>query len=194
MIEAAEKSLAILLEGNERFRTGASRQQHYNSDYLTPLAESQKPIAAVIACSDSRVSPEIVFDQGLGSIFVSRVPGNVASDSAKWMLEIAVTELKIPLVIVMGHTGCLAVGQLFQGQTSGPGGMLRLMVQQAVYDAKANPSDDPFREAVCENARAAARALRTDSWDVRRAIENGQTEVVSAIYDMPSGLVTMLEG
>ncbi len=194
MIEAAERSLAILLEGNERFRTGRSQHQQYDPNVLTPLSETQKPIAAVIACSDSRVSPEIVFDQGLGSIFVSRVPGNVASDSARWMLEIAVTELKIPLVVVMGHTGCLAVGQLFQGQTSGPGGMLRLMVQHAVMDAKAIPAEDPFREAVCENARAAARTLRTESWDVRRAIQEGQTEVISALYDMPSGLVTLLEG
>ena len=71
-----------------RFRTGQSRAVAYSPDQLRQLSEKQTPKVAIIACSDSRVTPEVVFDQPLGTVFASRVPGNVASDSAKWMLEI----------------------------------------------------------------------------------------------------------
>lgn len=124
-------SLEILHDGHRRFREGTPQAKAYTPDDLERIATRQKPVAAVVACSDSRVAPEIVFDQPLGSIFASRVPGNVASDSAKWMLELAVSELHVPLVIVLGHLGCLAVGQILEGR-SGPGGALRLDVQKAV--------------------------------------------------------------
>src|SRR5580704_746020 len=110
-----QQVLDELLAGNNRFRMGKGRSYVYSPDHLKALAANQKPIAAVIACSDSRITPEIVFDQPLGALFASRVPGNVASDSAKWMLELAVGEFHVPLVMVMGHSGCLAVGQLLDG-------------------------------------------------------------------------------
>ncbi|MEA2553131.1 MAG: carbonic anhydrase, partial [Fimbriimonadaceae bacterium] len=145
MIAEAQAALDKLLEGNARFRAGKPRGYVYPPDVLKRLAQQQKPIAAIIACADSRVSPDVVFDQPLGTIFASRVPGNVASDSAKWMLDIAVQEFKVPLVMVMAHTGCLAVGQLLDGDKGGPGGLHRHEVLNAIYEAKSKRPADLYR-------------------------------------------------
>src|SRR4051812_21589419 len=131
MNQRAREILDQLLEGNQRFRTGQSKHYRYPDDHRVQLATDQKPIAAVVACADSRVVPEIFFDQPLGTLFVSRVPANVASDSAKWMIDIAVGEFEVPLLLVLGHSGCLAVRQVLEGK-SGSGGLLRTMVQTAV--------------------------------------------------------------
>src|SRR5215469_11066890 len=108
MTERAERSLAELMEGNKRFTSKGNKHRTYETHHLSSLAKSQSPIAAVVACVDSRVVPEMIFDQPLGSMFVSRVPANVASDSAKWMIDIATGEFDVPLIMVMAHTGCVA--------------------------------------------------------------------------------------
>src|SRR2546421_9902116 len=100
----------MLVAGNERFRSGNGGQHPYSPANLEILASTQqRPIAAVLACSDSRVAPEIIFDQPLGGLFSSRVPGNCVADSARWALEMAVVDLEVPLVVVLGHTGSLAI-------------------------------------------------------------------------------------
>jgi carbonic anhydrase len=187
----AQEALQTLLEGNERFRTGKSLHRTYTDRNLRPLAASQSPIAAVISCVDSRVAPEIFFDQPLGSIFVSRVPGNVASDSAKWMIDIAVGELKVPLLVVVGHTGCLAVGQIVQGK-SGPGGLLRFKVQSAVQKAKNSNPEDLYHEAVKVNALQTVEHLENDSWEFRDALRSNTTCAIAAIYNMDTGKVEVL--
>src|SRR5579862_2950992 len=148
----------MLLEGNERFRTGQSNHYRYPPDLIREVADGQAPQAAVISCVDGRVAPEILFDQPMGGLFVSRVPGNTASDSAKWMLEIAVQSLNVPLVVVMGHTECLAVGQVVRGQ-SGPGGSLRMDVARAVLTARMKNPADLFRQSVIENAFQTVKIL-----------------------------------
>lgn len=182
----------MLMEGNERFRTGQSNHYRYPADFIRELAGGQEPQAAVIACVDGRVAPEILFDQPLGSLFVSRVPGNTASDSAKWMLELAVTNMRVPLVLVLGHTECLAIGQILRGQT-GPGGVLRMDIARAVHTAKMSNPTDVFRQAVCENALQTAKELREDSLAVRQALEEGRIEIVSGIYDVHTGRVDLLD-
>ncbi|HVT12661.1 MAG TPA: carbonic anhydrase [Fimbriimonadaceae bacterium] len=187
----AQASLRRLLEGNERFRTGRSNHYQYPPTSIRELADGQEPKAAIIACVDGRVAPEILFDQPMGSLFVSRVPGNTASDSAKWMLEIAVQTLKVPLVIVLGHTDCLAVGQVVRGQ-SGPGGSLRMDVARAVHTARMKDPEDLFRQSVIENALQTALILQSESWAVRQAVDQEQTAILSAIYDVHSGCVEVI--
>lgn len=191
MNREAEESLRNLLEGNERFRTGRSNHYKYPPDFIGELAVGQEPKAAIVACVDGRTSPEILFDQPMGSLFVSRVPGNTASDSAKWMLEIAVQTLKVPLVIVMGHTDCLAVGQVVRGQ-AGPGGSLRMDVARAVHTAKMKDPADLFHQSVIENALQTATILQDESWAVREAVERGRTDIISAIYDVFTGRVEVI--
>ena len=191
--DSANLALSELLEGNRRFRSGQPSCRSYTQEELLHISRNQSPLAAIIACSDSRVSPELVFDQPIGSIFASRVPGNVASDSAKWMLDIAVNEFHVPLVMVMGHTGCLAIGQLLDGDKGGAGGLHRFSVLSAVYRAKAKHPVDLHLEAVEQNVHQTVEHLARDSYTLRGAILDRATSIVGAVYHMESGEVKLLD-
>lgn len=188
----ARAALEELRAGHERFLRRAPRAAAYTPELLERIATQQSPIAAIVACSDSRVAPEIVFDQPLGSVFASRVPGNVASDSAKWMLDIAVTELRVPLVLVLGHTRCLAVGQIVQGKIGSGGGSLRMDIQKAVHRARMSNAEDNYRESVEENVALTLENLRRDSFAVQKAIGQGELDVLGGVYDMDTGEVYLL--
>lgn len=172
---------------------GDSHNFSYQESDLKALATGQTPIASIVACSDSRVAPEIIFDQPLGAIFSSRVPGNVAADSAKWMLEISVKEFRIPLVMVIGHTGCLAVGQLLDGDKGGEGGPHRYAVLNAVYRAKTRRAEDLYRGAVEENVAQTVEHLVRDSTALRNGMFDGHIGIVGAVYDMETGDVDLLD-
>lgn len=192
MLPEAQAALDELMEGNRRFRTNTPVHLQYTQDLLGQLSKGQKPIAAVVACMDSRVAPEIIFDQPLGNIFVARVPGNVAADSVKWMLELSVGELHVPLVMVVGHTGCLAIGQLLDGDKGGPGGALRYEIQAAVFEARSKNPENLYREAVIQNARMTVAKLSRDSMAVARAVRERHVEIVSALYEMETGEVHLV--
>jgi carbonic anhydrase len=181
--------LRELMEGNRRFRQGESRHRTYTESDLKELAQAQHPVAAVIACADSRVSPDIVFDQPLGRLFASRVPGNVASDSAKWMVDIAVGEFKVPLLIVMAHTGCLAVGQVVRGETGGPGGPLRLEVLRAFYRAQHATDQDLWHATTIENAKQTIAHLQAESNALRTALLENRIVCMPLLYEMETGRV-----
>lgn len=183
--------LEELMEGNRRFTTAVNAHQTYTTEALTALAQSQSPIAAVIACSDSRVVPERIFDQPLGSLFVSRVPGNVASDGTKWMIDIAVGEFKVPLILVLAHTGCLAVKQIVEGR-DGPGGMLRYRVQSALHDAASLGRHNLYERTIDQNARKTVQDLIAESYMLNDAVREGRIDIRAARYDMPSGKVILL--
>lgn len=191
MTRAAE-ALEQLREGNERFRTGSGVHRVYDPAALSELSRAQSPIAAILACSDSRVSPEIVFDQPLGSVFAARTPGNVHADSVKWMLDIAVGNLDVPLVLVVGHTGCLAVSQIVAGQLTGPGGPLRSQIQAAYLRVRGVSEGDVLRAAVTENVYETVSRLKNDSWELRRAMGGGKVAIKGAVYDMETGAVEFL--
>jgi carbonic anhydrase len=191
LVPEARQVLDELVEGNYRFATGQSKYRFYSTEQLEEIAKIQKPIAAIVACSDSRVTPEVIFDQPLGQIFASRVPGAVCSDSAKWMIDIAVGHFEVPLVMVMGHSGCLAVSQVLQG-LEGPGGPLRLKVQEAVSRIDRG-SDDPLFAAVAENVRQSMDDLIKESSALEKAVQSGKTSVVGSVYDMPTGKIEWVE-
>src|ERR1700709_2448179 len=96
-----------LLAGNRRFYGGESHAYHYTPEILESLAsQPARPMAVVVACGDSRNCPEMLFHQPLGALFVTRAPGNCATEGVRWSVELAVAELEAPLVVVLGHTGC----------------------------------------------------------------------------------------
>ncbi|MDR3692143.1 MAG: carbonic anhydrase [Fimbriimonas sp.] len=195
LTERADEALNELMEGNRRFREGSPKAYRYSPSDLLHISRNQTPLAGIIACADSRVSPELVFDQPLGSIFASRVPGNVASDSAKWMLDLAVNEFRVPLVMVMGHTGCLAVGQLLDGDKGGAGGLHRFSVLSAVYRAKTKAHDpgEFYLKAVEENVQQTVEHLARDSYSLRASLIDGTTSIVGSVYHMETGEVKILE-
>src|SRR5438034_5800315 len=108
----ADAVLAQLLEGNKRFAKGESAQPRRRPEDFAPLAEGQAPLAVIVGCADSRVTPELIFDQGVGDLFVVRVAGNIVSGagaSVKGSIEYGVAELGVRLVMVLGHSRCGAV-------------------------------------------------------------------------------------
>jgi carbonic anhydrase len=192
MIATASRALDTLMDGNERFRSGSGTLHRYTLSELSQLAEVQSPIAAILACSDSRVAPEVVFDQPLGSVFAARTPGNVSADSVKWMIDIAVEDLGVPLFLVVGHTGCLAVTQIVQGELTGPGGALRAQINSALMKAKSANTADLMRATIEENVYQTIDRLSNESYELRKAVMEEKTTVVGAVYDMHTGEVRVL--
>lgn len=191
MVDAGE-ARARLVAGNDRFVEGRSEPRLYSSEDFVELSRGQSPFAAIVACADSRVCPEVVFDLPLGAAFASRVPANVASDSAKWMIDIAVGEFRVPLVVVMAHSGCLAVQQVVEGR-DGPGGMLRYRVQSAYHDAAAKHEPNVYERTIDENARKTCRDLAAESAALGDAVRSGQTKIVPARFDIETGRVVWLD-
>jgi len=190
---AARRAWEELLEGNRRFREGKPRHATYSPEDLASLFQEQKPIAAVIACSDSRVDPAIVFDQPLGGIFVSRVPGNVVSDSVRWMVEMAVGALNVPIVVAMAHTGCLAVQASFDPVYEGQGAPLRYLVHRAVRSARSADPDERWLEGIQLNLQQTVRTLETDCPAVAEAMRARELAVIPALYEMETGTVRTLK-
>lgn len=191
-IRDGRAALDLLMAGNARFRDGKSQHRYYEPHHIRALATGSKPIAAVVSCMDSRVTPEIVFDQPLGRMFVSRVPGNVASDGTKWMIDLAFGEFALPLLLVLGHTTCLAIKSVMDGDTGGVGAAMKFAVLSAVERAKRKRPLDLYRETVYENVHVTIEHLTRESWPLRRAIESGKTVVAGAVYDVHTGQVVLV--
>jgi carbonic anhydrase len=177
----------------------AGNQHHVKTQYLHPhetaarrreLTGGQHPHAVVLTCSDSRVPPELVFDQGLGDLFTIRVAGNVATDSEIASIEYAVEHLHTPLVVVMGHQSCGAVGAAIEGgKPPGHLGTLVDAIRPAVERARKMPgnlSDNAIRinvEMVVEQLRASRPVLA-------EAVASGKVKIVGAVYALDTGVVT----
>jgi carbonic anhydrase len=108
-LTCADEALQLLIEGNERFQRGEVRISQFSTEILGELAKGQKPFATILGCSDSRVSPEIIFDAHLGQLFVIRVAGNVMSPEIAGTMQYAGVHLQTPLFVVLGHEQCGAV-------------------------------------------------------------------------------------
>ena len=115
IMPSPELALQQLLDGNKRFVDTSLTHPNQDSERRIALGDGQAPFAAVLACADSRVPPEVLFDQGLGDLFVVRVAGNILNDQLLGSLEYAAAHLDTPLIVVLGHTNCGAIGAVAQG-------------------------------------------------------------------------------
>jgi carbonic anhydrase len=192
MIAEAADALDTLIKGNQRFASGSSIHRIYGEVERMEIAQIQQPFAAVVACADSRVAPEVVFDQPLGAIFCARVPGNVAADSALWMVDLAVSDFSVPLLLVVGHTNCLAVGQIVNGEETGVGGPLRSMISYSVFQARLKSPVDLMQAALEENVRQTVEELPKRCASLHRAVLDGKCIVQGALYEMESGIVRLI--
>jgi carbonic anhydrase len=191
-ILAPHAALARLMEGNRRFADGRSQRPRADRTRRKELTKGQQPFAAIIGCSDSRVPPEIVFDQGMGDIFVVRTAGNVLDDIVLASIEYAVEHLHVKLIMVMGHTKCGAVtAACAPGARGGHLAALLAALKPAV-DAARTRGGDPVGPAIVENARRGAKTLVEKSEIVQRAVDAGALLVAAAKYDLESGLVEVL--
>jgi carbonic anhydrase len=190
-----EEALARLREGNRRFVLGdgsALRRWHPG------LTDQPSPFAVVLGCADSRAPAEYVFDQDLGDLFVIRVAGNIVAPSLVGSVEFAASEFGTRLVVVMGHTQCGAVAATMNALTLGGGPAsrnLRSIVDriaphvQPLLDASGE-SDKGLGAAVRANAIASARELRHASSALQDLVDQGRVAIVSAVYDLETGVVT----
>jgi carbonic anhydrase len=190
-------ALRRLIDGNARFAAGRLTEWQASHDRLAHLAESQHPFATILGCSDSRVPPEIVFDQGLGDLFIVRVAGNVVGTEILGSLGYALGHLGTPLFVVLGHEGCGAVQAALQAKLTGvtePGPLAALL--DAVLPALEgiHPHERPdvqLHHAVEANVRHAVRQLAATPAG-HAALETGRIQLVGAVYELTTGLVRFL--
>ena len=203
---SARDALERLREGNRRFAASLSVSGETPSHVRrAELVAGQEPFAIILGCSDSRVPSEIVFDQGLGDLFVIRVAGNIVAPSQIGSVEFAAARFGTRLVVVLGHSSCGAVTATLEelrGTPQAESRNLRSIVErvrpavQPLFDAPASQQepDDLLQRAVRANIRASAVQLRHGSRLLEELIERDGLLVVGAEYSLETGVVEFLEG
>lgn len=195
----ADVALRQLMEGNKRFVRGDSIHPHENAAYRRSVVDEQRPVAVVLTCSDSRVKPTLVFDQGFGDLFVVMVAGGVVGEDVAGSVEYAVEHLGTSLVIVMGHQNCGAVGAAYHSYVAKdltqrePHEIetLVMRIEPAMDDLdESQPVDNQIDEAIRRNASLSVERLRRYP-ALRAAVESGRAEIRAAYYDLATGEVTL---
>ena len=190
--ETPEQAFRLLTEGNARYI--AQKMTSFEADMAILRADSdehQVPFAGVLTCADSRVTPELVFDQSLGHLFITRVAGNVATSDMIASLEYAAAVLKIKAILVVGHTNCGAVKAAAAGKAV-PGQISTLFPY--IYPAIAGAAAGDYDAMTRKNAILQADVLRKASPVISGLIAEKALAVRASVYDVRSGKVTMLEG
>ena len=196
MIDSVE-ALQRLIDGNTRFVSGTSMQRLPSHERLAQLSESQHPFATILGCIDSRVSPEMVFDQGLGELFIVRVAGNAVGTESLGSLGYALEHLATPLFVVLGHEGCGAVQATLEVKSRGmqeSGALAALLAVILPALEGIDPGESPevqLHRAVEANVRCAARQLAATPAG-RAALEKRRIRIVGAVYDLTTGRVRFL--
>jgi len=177
-----------LVAGNIRFAANQLTSIQKDLEVLkNRTAEKQEPFAAVLACADSRVPVEMIFDQTIGDVFVTRVAGNLVTPEIIASLEYAVAVLGVEVILVLGHTNCGAVkAAMTAGAVPGQISALYPPLRRA-----AEESGGDFAKAIAVNSRVQAELLRTSSTVIREAIAKAKVKVISGVYDLGSGKVTL---
>ena len=193
--EAADRApdavLARLLEGNKRFVDGKLIHPGRTPADFTPLAEGQAPVAIIVGCADSRVSPEVVFDQGVGELFVVRIAGNViagAGAPVKGSIEFAVAELGARLIVVLGHGACGAVKAGIAHIDANdvlPGAIRDLvdLMRPAAQAVRGQPGDK-LENAIKANVKQGVELLKGLDPILSKLVKTGELKVVGAVYEL----------
>jgi carbonic anhydrase len=200
---SAREALERLKDGNRRFVADRKRAAQVGATRRSELTERQEPFAIVLGCSDSRVPAEIVFDQGLGDLFVIRVAGNIVAPSQIGSVEFAAEQFHTRLVVVLGHSGCGAVmatiDQLKRPVEKQSRNLRAIVdrVRPSVWPLLAtelrNDDDALMRSAVRANVRASVNDLRHGSEIVESLVANDGLLVVGAEYSLDTGVVEFLD-
>ena len=190
----ADQALKFLEDGNKRFVAARFDNAKKSDARRAEVAKGQKPFAVIIGCSDSRVPPEVVFDQGLGDLFIVRLAGNIVDDAALGSIEYAVDHLGAPLIVILGHQRCGAVEATVQGgEAHGHIPILLKAIQPAVDQAKGRPGD-LLDNAIRANVALVAAKLKGAAPILAPAVKEGKVKVVGAYYDLDTGKVSLLPG
>jgi len=181
-----------LMEGNKRYVAARLLHPNQTARRRAEVAGSQHPFTAIVTCADSRVPPEILFDQGLGDLFVIRLAGNILDDAVLASLEYAVEHLGVKFIMVLGHERCVAVETTLKGgETPGHISSLVKTIQPAVDQAK-KQAGDLLDNAVRANISMVVQQLKSSVPILSECVRKGDLAVIGAYYDLDDGTVAML--
>lgn len=191
-----DEALQRLIDGNARYVSNTP----INTDFSFERAEralGQQPFAAIVSCADSRVAPELIFDQGPGELFVVRVAGNFINEDGLASLEFGAAVLGIKMIVVLGHTSCGAVRATISSieeNTLPPGHLPSLVnaIRPAVYEAMADDPADLMSAATVRNAKLNAETAQTAKPILSELNETGKLKSAAAVYDIATGKVNFL--
>jgi len=190
------QALDRLMQGNARYAANTSSNKDYSAGRAARVS-AQYPIAAIVGCADSRVAPELAFDQGPGDLFVVRVAGNFVNDDILASLEYGVEFLGVPLIMVLGHTQCGAVGATVKVLQEGarlPGHLPELVraIRPAVRIAQAEHGADLVAQTTIENVRLNTNRLTVSKPLIGPYVKSGKVKVVGGIYDLATGKIALV--
>jgi carbonic anhydrase len=187
-----DDALSILTAGNQRFVSAEPSYPHQSKDWREKLEYGQSPIALVLTCSDSRVVPEFIFDQGIGDLYVVRTAGHVVNDLIVGSMEYAIANLGIPLLYVLGHHKCLEIASsVMVINESVPSGSFTNVANniQPAYSAVEKKDGDWVYNTVVENVRQVVGALEKREPILSDYVSTGKIKIVGGIYSLKTGLV-----
>lgn len=188
---APADALSKLLDGNARYVNGKAQGPNRSASRRAAVAKGQSPFAVIVSCSDSRVPPEILFDQGIGDLFIVRTAGNVVDDVALGSIEYAVEHLGASLILILGHQSCGAVAATVAGGTPhGHVGSIVSMITPAVEKARSKPGD-LLENSIKANVKLVSEKLRSSEPILRELMDDGTVRIVGGYYDLESGSVSM---
>lgn len=196
MVTSGDKALQLLKDGNKRFITEELAVKDLSKAKRDELAAGQKPFAIILSCSDSRVPPELIFDQGLGDLFVVRVAGNVNDQITLGSIEYAAEHLKVPLLVVLGHSKCGAIKATVQGGDVPPNiAAIAEKISPAVKVARQNNKEEDaiVEAAATENVKNVIKDAEDNSALLKELIESKKLQVIGAKYDTRSGKVEFFD-
>jgi carbonic anhydrase len=193
---SGDEALHRLMEGNARYRANRVNLRDFAAGRVARVT-THRPVASVLSCSDARVGPEFLFDQGPGDLFVVRVAGNVLHDEGLASLEYTAQFLASPLIFVLGHSNCGAVQaaiQTIQENATLPGHLPELIdaIKPAVIAAQATKPANLLNAAIAENVRQTAKVVAAAEPLLSGLVANGKVKVAGGVYDIATGQVTLL--
>jgi carbonic anhydrase len=191
-----DAALTRLMDGNARYVGNVPLTRDFTVGRAARVS-AQYPVAAVLGCADSRIAPELAFDQGPGDVFVVRLAGNFANDDGIASLEYAVRFLNVPLVMVLGHSNCGAVEAAIKVLKDGavlPGHLPQLVaaIQPAVAIAQAQGPTNLLDHAIAENVRQNVKRLGTTEPILADLANSGKIKIVGGLYDLATGKVALV--
>ena len=181
----------ILVEGNKRFVQNVKAQRNLQEQVLV-TSTGQYPFAIILSCIDSRVPAELVFDQGIGDIFSARVAGNVINEDVLGSMEYACKVAGSKIVVVMGHTKCGAVTSACQHIEMGNITNLLNKIKPSIDHYSEHPTEKEIDEVAVKNVKHSIAEIRTNSSILKEMEDNGEIEIVGAMYDVNTGIVSFM--
>lgn len=186
----AQDVLTKLKEGNQRFVENQLENINVDQTIKSELAKGQSPYAIILSCADSRVVPELIFNAGMGELFVVRVAGNVANTSSLASMEYAVAHLGTPVILVLSHQSCGAVTAAVAGGDNGPN--LNHLLEYIAPAIKESSDPNSVDAVIRKNAELTVKVITNDSEIIQKAVGEGKVKIVPAYYHLDSGKVEFL--